>query len=125
MKPYEQITWHDHPTPQDEANTHAFPEALQPLRDAGELGAVHCQFPPWLVYRQENMAYLPVLRERFFQDRSGGSSLATRAGWTGSSRRGDLSALAAQQIALTVVDEPQLGSGSVPTVLAVTDSPLR
>ena len=120
VKPYRQITWHDRKTPPDEANTRAFSEALQPLRDAGKLGAVHCQFPPWFVYRPENMAYLSILRERFSQDRLGVEF--RHQSWLDEAHRDEVvSSLAAQQIALTVVDEPQLGSGSVPTVLAVTD----
>jgi uncharacterized protein YecE (DUF72 family) len=71
VKPYKQITWHDRATPPDVDNTQAFAESLQPLREAGKLGAVHCQFPPWYVYRPENVAYLAVLREQFPQDRVG------------------------------------------------------
>ena len=120
VKPYRQITWHDRKTPPDAENTHAFSEALRPLRDAGKLGAVHCQFPPWFVFKPENMDYLAILRERFPDDRVGVEF--RHRSWLDEAHRDQvMTALAEQQVALTVVDEPQLGSGSIPTVLAVTD----
>jgi uncharacterized protein YecE (DUF72 family) len=41
-----------------------FAGALRPLHDAGRLGAVLFQYPPWFVPRRENRAELGALRER-------------------------------------------------------------
>ncbi len=41
-----------------------FGAALRPLHDAGKLGAVLFQYPPWFVPRRENRAEVQSLRER-------------------------------------------------------------
>jgi uncharacterized protein YecE (DUF72 family) len=41
-----------------------FESALRPLHDAGRLGAVLFQYPPWFVPRKENRAEIEALRER-------------------------------------------------------------
>ncbi len=35
-----------------------FAESLMPLRNAGKLGLVVCQFPPWFHYKHENLDYI-------------------------------------------------------------------
>ena len=96
-----------------------FSETLEPLRQAGKLGALNFQFPPWFVYRQENLDYIARCRDGFPTDRLSvefrhrswleGEHVAATAGF-----------LRDLRVGLTVVDEPQIGSGSVPTVLEVT-----
>jgi uncharacterized protein YecE (DUF72 family) len=116
VKPYKQITWHDRKTPPDEENTRAFSTGLQPLREAGKLGAVHCQFPPWFVYRPENVAYLSLLRERFPQDRLGVEF--RHQSWLNDEHRDEVVAtLAAEQMTLTWWTTAT-GQWHVPTVLA-------
>lgn len=123
VKPYKQITWHDRKHPPDDAQTAGFREALQPLRDAGKLGAVHFQFPPWYVYRPDNLDYIRHVCELFADDRL--SVEFRHRSWLEGDHVPDLlAALRERAIGLTVVDEPQLGSGSVPTVLAVTSPEL-
>jgi uncharacterized protein YecE (DUF72 family) len=41
-----------------------FDSALRPLHEAGKLGAVLFQYPPWFVPRRENRAEVRALRER-------------------------------------------------------------
>jgi len=41
-----------------------FESALRPLHDAGRLGAVLFQYPPWFVPRRENRAEIEALRDR-------------------------------------------------------------
>lgn len=41
-----------------------FHHALAPLHDAGKLGAVLFQYPPWFVPKRENRAEIEALRER-------------------------------------------------------------
>jgi uncharacterized protein YecE (DUF72 family) len=42
-----------------------FESALRPLHEAGKLGAVLFQYPPWFVPRRENRREVESLRERF------------------------------------------------------------
>jgi len=119
VKPYKQITWHDRKNPPDAEITEAFSRCLQPLRDANKLGAVHCQFPPWFQYRPDNLDYLHVLRERFSEDTLA-VEFRNRTWLEGDHLPALFDDLRAHDISLTVVDEPQLGNGSVPTVLEVT-----
>jgi uncharacterized protein YecE (DUF72 family) len=118
-KPFKQLTWHDRKNPPDEETTASYRESLQPLRDAGKLGAVHFQFPPWFQYGPKNLDYIHQVREQFPDDRL--SVEFRNRTWLEGDHLPDLFAdLRAHQVGLTVVDEPQLGSGSVPTVLEVT-----
>ena len=119
VKPYKQITWHDRKNPPDAEITEAFSQCLQPLRDANKLAAVHCQFPPWFQYRPDNLDYLHVLRDRFAQDTLA-VEFRNRSWLEGEHLPTLFDDLRAHDISLTVVDEPQLGNGSVPTVLEVT-----
>ena len=41
-----------------------FEQALRPLHEAGKLGGVLFQYPPWFVPRRENRAEIDALRER-------------------------------------------------------------
>ena len=69
VKPYRQLTWHDRKKPPDDDITAAFRQVLQPLRDADKLGAINFQFPPWFVYRAENLEYIRHCRDAFPEDR--------------------------------------------------------
>ncbi len=97
----------------------AFEEALRPLREAGRLGAIHYQFPPWFPAGPGALAQLAALPERHPEDlvvvevrhRSWGQPAAF-AGLT------DL--LQEAGLAYCCVDEPQLGSGSMPPLTAAT-----
>jgi uncharacterized protein YecE (DUF72 family) len=55
---------HLDPDAQDEA-WRRFAQALAPLHEAGKLGAVLFQYPPWFVPKKENRAEIEALRERF------------------------------------------------------------
>ncbi len=119
VKPYRQLTWHDRENPPDDEVFGQFSASLQPLRGAGKLGAIAFQFPPWFVFRPENVDYIRRCRDAFPDDRVS-VEFRHRSWLEGEHVPGLLEVLRKQGVALTVVDEPQLGSGSVPTVLAVT-----
>ena len=123
VKPYKQITWHDRKNPPDDDQTRGFRDVLQPLRDAEKLGAVHCQFPPWYVYKEKNVDYIRHLRDLFPNDRLG-VEFRHRSWLEGDHVPEVLAALREAGVSLTVVDEPQLGSGSVPTMVEVTNPEL-
>lgn len=123
VKPFKQITWHDRAKPPDEEITAAFRQSLQPLRDAGKLGAVHFQFPPWFSYAEKTVDYIKRLGESFADDRIS-VEFRHRSWLEGPHVPVLLATLRDEGISLTVVDEPQVGSGSVPTLLEVTNPAL-
>jgi uncharacterized protein YecE (DUF72 family) len=125
VKAYGELTWH-HRDEQNQmitpsAETFAkFSEMLQPMRDARKLGALLFQFPPWFSYDAERLDYFTTVREMLpddtiaveFRHRSwveGGHADETRA------------ALADNRLAYCAVDEPQIGTGSVPPVVMITN----
>jgi len=119
VKPYRQLTWHDRESPPDDEVARQFRDSLQPLREAGKLGALNFQFPPWFVYRPENMDYILSCRDRFPDDRLS-VEFRHRSWLTEEHTPQVIAALRDAGLGLTVVDEPQVGSGSVPTVLEAT-----
>jgi len=123
VKPYKQLTGHDRENPPDEAVARAFSESVQPLREAQKLGALHFQFPPWYVYSRENLEYLLRLRDTYRDDRLS-VEFRHRSWLTGEQAPKVIEALREAGLSLTVVDEPQIGSGSIPTVLEVTNPAL-
>ncbi|MFO7171394.1 MAG: DUF72 domain-containing protein [Bacillota bacterium] len=97
-----------------------FADAIVPLREAGKLGAIHFQFPPWFVRSPENIRYLAYCREAFpddlvaveFRHRSWFADEEATAH--------TLEVLRELRAVHVVCDEPQVGSGCVPRVVAVT-----
>jgi uncharacterized protein YecE (DUF72 family) len=101
----------------------AFAESLQPLKDAGKLRAILFQFPPWFTARPSNYAYLAEIRARFPDD-----LLAVEfrhRSWLEEDRAGEtFDKLREFGLAYTAVDQPQLGSGSIPPIAEVTNPAL-
>ena len=98
-----------------------FHAALAPLRDAGRLGLVHFQFPPWVVHGREGRAHVRHCVERMaafdvsveFRHRS----------WFDDAHRDDTLAFERELgVVHTVVDGPQGFSNSVPAVWATTQA---
>ncbi|MGE5590476.1 MAG: DUF72 domain-containing protein [Bacillota bacterium] len=123
VKAYRAITRHDRaPKPGEEDVgflAERFSEALEPMRAEGKLVAVHLQFPPWFVQNAENEAYLAWIRE-FFPKDIVAVEFRHRSWWTDERREETLGLLRVLQAANVVVDEPQVGSGSIPMVPEVT-----
>jgi uncharacterized protein YecE (DUF72 family) len=97
-----------------------FREALEPLRDAGKLGGILMQLPPFLVYDQGTLEYL-----EWAQDQLPGDELLVEfrhASWLDETNRGDVLAFLEQQgMTYVTVDAPQTGGRNVlPTVVAAT-----
>jgi uncharacterized protein YecE (DUF72 family) len=101
----------------------AFAEALAPLEEAGKLGAIFFQMPPWFVASRDNRAFLEQL-----PDRLPGRRLAVefRHGtWMDErSRDRTLDLLEGLGIAYVSVDGPQGFDTSIPPVTAVTSPDL-
>ena len=98
-------------------------EALAPLAEAGKLGAVLFQFPPWFVRSHASRDYLRSLPERL-----PGWPLAVEfrgGGWMDDDAAvaGTLRLLEDAGLAYVGVDEPQGFPNSTPPLTAVTASP--
>ena len=96
-----------------------FSEMLQPLKEAGKLGYVLLQLPPWVMKRRSNFEHLAECA-----DRLDGFSVAVEfrnATWFKEDERGEtLANLREQNLALVVVDEPQGSGVSIPAVWEAT-----
>lgn len=119
VKPYRQLTWHDRNNPPEDEVMVAFRNSMQPLRAAGKLGAVTFQFPPWFTFRPSNVEYIRQVRASLPDDLVC-VEFRHRSWLEGDHVPHLIETLRDYGVGLTVVDEPQLGSGSVPTVLEVT-----
>ncbi len=119
VKPYRQLTWHDRKNPPADEVMVEFRSSMQPLRDASKLGAVTFQFPPWFTFRPDNVEYIRQVRESLPDDQVC-VEFRHRSWLEGDHVSHLIDTLRGYGVGLTVVDEPQLGSGSVPTVLEVT-----
>jgi len=93
--------------------------ALEPLRQAGKLGAVLFQFPPWFFYRRSNLQHIAHCAQVLdgyqiaveFRNRT----------WFDDKHRGDVLAFEREHgLAHVIVDEPQGFSSSIPAVWEVT-----
>jgi uncharacterized protein YecE (DUF72 family) len=101
----------------------AFRDAIQPLRDAGRLGAVAFQLPPWVYPSTKAMAHIEECRERM-----DGFPIAVefrRRDWLDEHNgAGTLAFLRSLDIPLVSVDVPQGFTSSVPPVWETTSDQL-
>jgi uncharacterized protein YecE (DUF72 family) len=95
-----------------------FSGALRPLREAGKLGWLVFQFPPWFTATRGNARYIESCRAQLPHDR-----LAVEfrhASWLAEERQGrTLDLLRSLRCAYVIVDEPQVGN-AVPPLCAAT-----
>jgi uncharacterized protein YecE (DUF72 family) len=124
VKAYRSLTYHEReagvprePTRDEESD---FAACLVPLREAGKLRAIHYQFPPWFGASPLNLDRLARIRERHPDDLVI-AELRNRT-WAAEARLGQVvDLLNESRISFCLVDEPQVGSGSFPRLLGVTD----
>jgi uncharacterized protein YecE (DUF72 family) len=127
VKAYRSLTFHERvdgkPRPPEEDEERDFVEFLKPLRDAGKLRAVHYQFPPWFTANAKNMDYISRLPDRHPGDQI---VVEMRHQSWGEPARFDAFTELLEEAGMTycIVDEPHLGSGSMPAHLAVTSDGL-
>ena len=100
-----------------------FVRALDPLRDAGKLGAVLLQFPPWFAPSRESAAAIERAVARL--EGIAGTVELRHAGWfEGRVAARTIEFLRERAIPYVVVDEPQGHANSVPPLRAVTSPEL-
>ncbi|BCB90437.1 DUF72 domain-containing protein [Phytohabitans suffuscus] len=96
-----------------------FLSALAPLVDAGKLGALLFQFPPWFTIRRSNKQYLLEVRRRVRPLRAV-YELRHASWFEGDNRDETLEFLRGHELPYVCVDMPQGHRSSVPPVLAAT-----
>ncbi len=95
-------------------------EAIEPLREAGKLGLVHFQFPPWVLPNRDGLAHI-----RHCVEQMAGLRLAVefrnQAWFDGAARTASTLAFERElRVVHTVVDGPQGFDNSVPPIWEVT-----
>jgi len=128
VKAYRSLTMHERgedgkprrAKPEEERD---FLRMLEPIREAGKLRAVHYQFPPWFTARPSNLNYLAEIRERHPDDQV--IIEMRHRSWSGQESFAKLTDLLEEAgMSYCVVDQPQLGSGSMRPHVAVTSKNL-
>lgn len=95
-----------------------FLSALTPLAEAGKLGVILFQFPPWFTLRRSNKEYLLEVAKRCSPLRV--AIELRNASWFGDNSAETLEFLSRHQLPYVSVDMPQGHRSSVPPVLAAT-----
>jgi uncharacterized protein YecE (DUF72 family) len=96
-----------------------FLSALAPLREAGKLGAILLQFPPWFPIGRANKQYILACAQRAAPDRVC-VEFRNRTWMTDENKDETLKFLSDHQLPYVCVDEPQGYSNSIPPVIAAT-----
>jgi len=96
-----------------------FVHALQPLRSAGRLGVVVCQYPGWFTPRPEAWAELALLKHRL-EGFSVAVELRSQKWLTGSDCEGTLEWLEDHGLAYVCVDGPAAGPRAGSGMVAAT-----
>lgn len=126
VKAYQGMTGHtrgNHPFENTAQMFDAFLYSIQPLIAAGKLKAVLFQYPPWFECNRANVDVL-----RYTKEKMGDLPLAlefrNQTWFTPQMRDKTLSFMEREGWIHSICDEPQVGTGSVPTVLHATSSRL-
>jgi uncharacterized protein YecE (DUF72 family) len=96
-----------------------FLSALEPLRQAGKLGAVLLQFPPWFPLSRTGKQYIEACADRVAPRRAC-VEFRNHTWMTPDNQKETLDFLAARGLAYVCVDMPQGYPSSIPPVLAAT-----
>ena len=96
-----------------------FSEALEPLRQAGKLGAVHFQFAPWLLRNREGMAHVEHCVEKM-EGHLLSVEFRNKSWFDGENAQRTLAFERALGVVHTIVDGPQGFPNSVPDIWEAT-----
>ncbi|MBB6675363.1 DUF72 domain-containing protein [Cohnella nanjingensis] len=97
----------------------AFRDSIEPAREAGKLKAALFQYPPWFDCNRENVKLLRETRARM-EGLPCALEFRHQSWFAPEWRDKTLGFMADEGWIHSVCDEPQAGTGSVPTVLAAT-----
>src|SRR5438477_1604304 len=100
-----------------------FLSSLQPLREAGKLGGILFQLPPYVVWKQSSLDYLEWAREEL-----GGDEMLVEPrhrSWFEEDARAELLRwLEEHRMSWVVVDAPKVAAKNVPDTLVAVTSPI-
>ena len=100
-----------------------FLRALEPLREAGKLGGILLQLPPYVVWKPSSLEYLEWAREQL-----GGDAMLVEPrhrSWFEEDVRAELLRfLEERRMSWVVVDAPKVDAKNVPDTLVATTTPL-
>jgi uncharacterized protein YecE (DUF72 family) len=96
-----------------------FTAALEPLREAGKLGAILLQFPPWFPISRANKEYIVSCAQRV-APRQVCVEFRNRTWMTPDNQQETLGFLSDHQLPYVCVDMPQGHRDSIPPVVAAT-----
>lgn len=124
VKAYQAMTGHQRgfaPFETKEEMITAFRASVEPLKQANKLAMVLCQFPPWFDCKKENVQWLRYLKQQLV-----GLPVAlefrNQSWFSDEMRSKTLQFMRDEEWIHSICDEPQAGSGSVPTVLEATNA---
>jgi uncharacterized protein YecE (DUF72 family) len=96
-----------------------FASSLAPLRQAGKLGWLVFQFPPWFTATRGNARYIEECRRHLPHERL--AIEFRHASWVAERRDRTLDLLRTHGLAYVIVDEPQVKNAVPPLCVATTD----
>jgi uncharacterized protein YecE (DUF72 family) len=101
----------------------AFLDALQPLREAGKLGGILFQLPPYVVWKPSSLDYLEWAREQLGTDRM--LVEPRHRSWFAEDIRAELLRwLEERRMSWVSVDAPKVDAANVPATLVAATTPL-
>lgn len=124
VKAYQGMTGHqrgDIPFESKKEMFQAFKDSLEPYQDANKLAMVLFQFPPWFNCKKVNVDYLRYCK-KMMGDIPVALEFRNQSWFSESYRDNTLSFMKEEGWIHSIVDEPQAGDGSIPTVPIATDS---
>lgn len=122
VKAYQGMTGHERgemPFSSREEMFNAYVESIEPFAESGKLAMVLFQFPPWFDCTKENVDYLRMCRKRM-ERFPVAVEFRNRTWFSPHLQEKTLQFLKNEGWIHVVCDEPQVGEGSVPIVLAAT-----
>ncbi|PYZ95752.1 hypothetical protein CR205_15280 [Alteribacter lacisalsi] len=118
VKAYQGITGHERgeiPFETRDEMFQAFIDSVKPMKEAGKLAMVLCQFPPWFDCKKENVQYLRVCRE-YLKDLPCALEFRHQSWYSEEFRSQTLSFIDKENWIHSICDEPQAGARSIPLV---------
>jgi uncharacterized protein YecE (DUF72 family) len=100
-----------------------FQYQIEPLREKSKLRAIQFQFPPWFKRSPASLEHIEVCRE-YLREYLMAVEFRHQSWLEPATSHETFTFLRDRDIVYTVVDEPQIGSASVPPVVAVTNPDL-
>ncbi|WP_121640732.1 DUF72 domain-containing protein [Virgibacillus sp. Bac330] len=125
VKAYQGMTGHkrkeeDPPFETKKEMFNSFIASLQPYQEADKLAMVLFQFPPWFDCTKQNVTYLRYCKQ-MMGDIPVALEFRNQTWFSDRFRQSTLSFMKQEGWVHSIVDEPQAGEGSIPTVPVVTN----